>query len=245
MCQFRMNFAVVMVAILAIVGWACVAPCSANLILNGSFEDGVDPTGIGGMVTGPGSATSDVCWWTLTSTGSEPNKFNYYADNTWNTPASFPQDGTRYMFPSSASSQRSFEQDFSVDGGSIYDVSFWMSGRPNFGSVPTLFDSRVIVDTGTLTGTMGVGGGTLTGADTDTLKLAAPTGGSQTQAVWILHSFSFTPSDSATATLRFGPNGGDVYIDNVIVELVPEPSTLALLATGLIGLLCYAWRKRK
>ena len=26
---------------------------------------------------------------------------------------------------------------------------------------------------------------------------------------------------------------------------IPEPSTLALLATGLIGLLCYAWRKRK
>ncbi len=29
------------------------------------------------------------------------------------------------------------------------------------------------------------------------------------------------------------------------IALVPEPSTLALLATGLIGLLCYAWRKRK
>ncbi len=26
---------------------------------------------------------------------------------------------------------------------------------------------------------------------------------------------------------------------------VPEPGTLALLATGLAGLLCYAWRKRK
>jgi hypothetical protein len=26
---------------------------------------------------------------------------------------------------------------------------------------------------------------------------------------------------------------------------VPEPSTLALLAAGLMGLLCYAWRKRK
>ena len=26
---------------------------------------------------------------------------------------------------------------------------------------------------------------------------------------------------------------------------VPEPSTLVLLATGLIGLLCYAWRKRR
>ncbi len=29
------------------------------------------------------------------------------------------------------------------------------------------------------------------------------------------------------------------------VTAIPEPSTLALLATGLIGLLCYAWRKRK
>ena len=26
---------------------------------------------------------------------------------------------------------------------------------------------------------------------------------------------------------------------------VPEPSTCVLLATGLVGLLCYAWRKRK
>jgi hypothetical protein len=27
--------------------------------------------------------------------------------------------------------------------------------------------------------------------------------------------------------------------------LIPEPSTIALLASGLLGLLCYAWRKRK
>lgn len=36
------------------------------------------------------------------------------------------------------------------------------------------------------------------------------------------------------------------YIDNIsIVNPVPEPSTLALFASGLIGLLAYAWRKRK
>ena len=29
------------------------------------------------------------------------------------------------------------------------------------------------------------------------------------------------------------------------VVMIPEPGTLALLATGLIGLLCYAWRKRR
>ncbi|MBN1394802.1 MAG: PEP-CTERM sorting domain-containing protein [Pirellulales bacterium] len=50
----------------------------------------------------------------------------------------------------------------------------------------------------------------------------------------------------------FNPNGTGndsnpptFWIDDVSLELVPEPSTLALLACGLIGLLAYAWRKRK
>ena len=36
--------------------------------------------------------------------------------------------------------------------------------------------------------------------------------------------------------------GGEYQYTDIVV---PEPSTLVLLTTGLIGLLCYAWRKRK
>jgi hypothetical protein len=49
-------------------------------------------------------------------------------------------------------------------------------------------------------------------------------------------------------TLTYG-NGADLLVDNVMVSgtaaQTPEPGTLVLLVAGLIGLLAYAWRKRK
>lgn len=42
---------------------------------------------------------------------------------------------------------------------------------------------------------------------------------------------------------------GSSYVFNASTDLsymaAPEPSTIALLVTGLLGLLAYAWRKRK
>ena len=36
-----------------------------------------------------------------------------------------------------------------------------------------------------------------------------------------------------------------MYMPAVILHEAPEPSTILLAATGLLGLLAYAWRKRK
>ena len=39
----------------------------------------------------------------------------------------------------------------------------------------------------------------------------------------------------------------DYFVDNVTLSSspVPEPGTITLLSAGLIGLVCYAWRKRR
>lgn len=54
-------------------------------------------------------------------------------------------------------------------------------------------------------------------------------------------------AQTGVVTLRVdyvsGTNG--MALDNIIIDQVPEPGTLALLAAGLMGLLAYAGRKRQ
>lgn len=72
---------------------------------------------------------------------------------------------------------------------------------------------------------------------------------------------TFFVSDATTTSITFGPEAAGpsgtfdsavgIYDGATLSEhftfgaTTPEPSTLVLLASGLVGLLCYAWRKRK
>ena len=52
-------------------------------------------------------------------------------------------------------------------------------------------------------------------------------------------------SDNKNLYLNYAPTGGTGHAYSMGLSPVPEPGTLAILATGLMGLLAYAWRKRK
>ena len=80
--------------------------------------------------------------------------------------------------------------------------------------------------------------------------------GTSDMQTWYTPSFTWTTdgTEPGTQFLKIGfqvataGSGGTAFLDNVRLDdgiPIPEPSTLALLATGLIGLLAYAWRKRR
>lgn len=62
-------------------------------------------------------------------------------------------------------------------------------------------------------------------------------------------SYTYSDTGTSTGTIKsialfsgFTTSGTSYLVDNVVV---PEPSSLALMATGIVSLLAFAWRKRK
>ncbi len=76
------------------------------------------------------------------------------------------------------------------------------------------------------------------------------------KGTWKAQSFEYTAVAAAVGQdlyfeLVNDRPGGTTYRQTFVDDFsgtytpIPEPGTLALLVTGLLGLLCYAWRKRK
>jgi autotransporter-associated beta strand protein len=61
--------------------------------------------------------------------------------------------------------------------------------------------------------------------------------------IWKLNAGSSLAPPPGGTGLSIGGTG--LSIGGTGLSIVPEPGTLILLATGLLGLLCYAWRKRE
>jgi hypothetical protein len=79
-------------------------------------------------------------------------------------------------------------------------------------------------------------------SSTRSLSEVGYTGGSDLYVRFAIYD----PIGTETSQLfRSMPGEGPTFAVTGTVSAVPEPSTIAVLATGLIGLAAYAWRKRK
>lgn len=200
-------------AVLIVVG--AFAPLGqATPFVNGSFEHGTfSPNGDNTMSLSAGS--TDMAGWTVVGDSlAWIGDPNPFGDLS-------ASDGTKSLdltdYPVGAP-YGGVEQTFDTVAGTMYIVEFDLGSNPLYSDVSGLV---VSVDGGSA-------------------GFSAFAGNAQR---WDRHSFTFTADDSS-ATLWFLGNAGHAYIglDNVTVEAVPEPATMAALVTGLVAI---ARRRRR
>ena len=117
-----------------------------------------------------------------------------------------------------ATSIGSIEQSFGTTAGVQYLVEFYLSG--NNAGLPVTKSLQVTADATTYNDTF------------------VTTGNSLTNMGWVKKSFTFT-ADDASATLKFASTNSGSFgpaIDNVTVQAVPEPASMAVISIGLLAL---------
>jgi hypothetical protein len=213
--------------VIAMVQVAAAAP----VVVNPGFE-APDISGFGSLVayTPPQRNELDpatIPGWVLgASQGGLP-------DGTYQGIWNFVGDTTFAPLTGAGGSQVGF---FAVKGGFYQDiagfnantatVSFLAAGRPAADG-PDQF--KVTLDGTTLT----FGGvGSILPVDA---KMVSYTSDPITVTAGT-HRLAFTGMGSADNTS---------FIDNVTINQVPEPTTIMLMATGILGLMAYAWRRHK
>jgi len=241
-------------AFLSVIGFG-VAPSAANLInliQNGSFEDSnlpiLKPNGEFGTLVWRAAhgITPNLPHWRVTDLVD--GKMAWYAHknsaDVKNTGPGTTQHGD-YCY--NIMQTDTLDQSFPVKAGWRYDVSFWEAARHiGYGYNPPPWESlymKLTASSGTLTD-LGIGTLPLTGSGTNVLTGIA----NAPKHNWFNWTCSFIPSADTTVNIMFGCHTKweeGAYLDNVWITEIPEPSTLALLAGGLVGLLCYAWKKRR
>ncbi len=191
----------------------------AASIVNGSFEiasDGYSNPVSGGFTT-LNAVSNAIQGWTV-SNGSVDWINGYWA----------AADGT-HSIDLSGNGNGWIEQTFATNAGTLYTVTYYLSGNPDAGSVGKNAVIEALINNSTI----------------QLSDITGIKGDSHDQMNWELKRFQFTAQGSQT-TLRFQSLTNNPYgaaIDNVSISPVPEPATWAMMIGGF-GLVGGAMRRR-
>ncbi|WP_373060690.1 DUF642 domain-containing protein [Gemmatimonas sp.] len=191
---------------------------AGNLVANCSFENGPPPSGPNYQFV------ATLPDWSVSGGQFErwSNGFNGFTS----------KDGVTHLELDSDVGNTSIWQYLNTTVGVRYQVSFWAGHRSLNGQFSQL---EVLV-----------GGHNPSNSVFSTPRLTDDNPG---QYEWRNYTTNFTATQSSTKIVfrGIGPNNtyGD-HIDNIsVVSTVPEPSTYALMAAGLLGLFGAARRRKK
>lgn len=194
---------------------ALVVPAQANLITNGSFEQGID-TGPEFVTLWAGEDDWSITGWTV-SAGSVD-----YIGGYWQA-----AHGSRSLDLNGLSMGTIF-QEFPTIPGVRYVVRFALAGNPD--SQPRRTLMRVWADDPDVTY-----------AD----FLYRVNGQTRTDMGWVYRAWAFTAASTSTTLGFTSLDQSGFYgpaLDDVSVGVVPEPGSLALLGLGLTAA---AWLRRR
>jgi hypothetical protein len=185
----------------------------------------------------------------ITPTGSE----------MWTATGGFKADG---FIEENWNGSQSASLPFVPDTGTVYTLSVtgwdcdpygqeWYnedSISAGFGNGPgfSFFDGAGRVNTNGPLGSVNEGN---YGSGAISVKLVLDTRPTAWEAEWFVNDVSVRgpeayASNPDITTVALGTWYMYGMVDSLTLEKIPEPSTLVLLATGLLGLMAYAWRKR-
>jgi len=206
-----------------------VDTAQATTIFSEDFEATTLDEGAKSAPSGWGAPATAQIW--RPGTAAAPDQFNQ------TEPMASPAGGTNILELDCSTTDSYVCTSFgTVAANTDYTVTMaigWSNAYSSSGSIRAIlynYNSSVVLDSMTVTATSNQGG-------------------------WKDYSFT-VPHTKADLQADVGHSlalwlwaypGNPVYVDNIRVEAsaIPEPSTLLLATTGLVGLLAYAWRKRR
>lgn len=208
---------------------ACVAAicpptaARANLLVNGGFED---------PILDEGGFTVDIPGWLKWSTidNTAMGKWADLHDSNFAYVGCFDGSGTD-ISQAAAPIQPDTKYTLSVDVFPVNSASWAVS------SLNYVYLAEVAPVDSSYSFVQSLGYSNVVG---ETVTLTATTGHTVTEGNKIAVYLGIAPGSPVGAVCY-----GAAY-DNAVLTAspVPEPSTMALLATGLLGLIAYAWRTR-